>query len=168
VCVRCAHCVKLTCSFLEDEDLSEASIQIGPFFRKCLPHLVGYTSYLKNYEVIFHELQVRKAKSSEFAEFLIKQMEASQINQPLESLLIMPVQRLPRYEMLIRVGSPVWVCMCCIVFGLLFGLFVCLFVCSVCLCVCVCVCVCVCCVCVCCLHIRMNVCPLVCVCIVCV
>eukprot|EP00013_Stygamoeba_regulata_P002990 CAMPEP_0177634224 /NCGR_PEP_ID=MMETSP0447-20121125/3254_1 /TAXON_ID=0 /ORGANISM="Stygamoeba regulata, Strain BSH-02190019" /LENGTH=946 /DNA_ID=CAMNT_0019135931 /DNA_START=9 /DNA_END=2845 /DNA_ORIENTATION=+ len=89
-------------TFLEDEDLSEATVQIGPFLRKCLPHLIGYANYLKNYEVIFQELQSRKSRYPEFAQFLTSQMEASGVNQPLESLLIMPVQRLPRYEMLIR------------------------------------------------------------------
>ena len=58
------------------------------------------TAYVNNYE---HSLQLfnKYNKNPEFVE-LIKQLTTPDRKQDLVSLLIMPVQRIPRYELLLK------------------------------------------------------------------
>lgn len=59
-----------------------------------------YTRYINNYDQSLKTLQWATSHSPEFAKFLADQQEAKSLS--LSAFLIMPVQRLPKYELLLR------------------------------------------------------------------
>lgn len=62
-----------------------------------------YTSYIQNYNTSVSTIHSEKLKNSKFSNFLIlkyKELSEMGIYHDIHSLLIMPIQRLPRYELL--------------------------------------------------------------------
>ncbi|KAJ3433515.1 faciogenital dysplasia protein [Anaeramoeba flamelloides] len=68
---------------------------------KLIPYMGVYVPYINNYEQKFELIQRHKSKCENFKKFL-KQVPQQTNNLSLESLLIMPVQRLPRYVLLMK------------------------------------------------------------------
>jgi hypothetical protein len=73
---------------------------IGEIFHKFAPFLKTYTSYTNNFNSIDESLRVIRQKNRELDEFLKSQSRIA--GQTLESYLIMPVQRIPRYNLLLK------------------------------------------------------------------
>lgn len=64
-----------------------------------------YSQYINNYENALKLVREVKAKDNKFETFLKHRtslLEGNQTSLPLDSFLILPVQRLPRYELLLR------------------------------------------------------------------
>jgi len=78
------------------------SSKIGDLFVEMIDKLVCYAQYVNNYDLAVKMLSDIEAKSPAFHEFLQQlTAEASKTKiQNLFSLLVLPVQRLPRYEMM--------------------------------------------------------------------
>eukprot|EP01105_Mastigella_eilhardi_P008942 TRINITY_DN2141_c1_g1_i1.p1 TRINITY_DN2141_c1_g1~~TRINITY_DN2141_c1_g1_i1.p1 ORF type:complete len:793 (-),score=219.14 TRINITY_DN2141_c1_g1_i1:1152-3464(-) len=74
---------------------------IGDVWRKIGPYLKLYTTYCANHNAAIEALQKKKATKPAFAAFL-KKAEAAYPEQTLNSLLILPVQRIPRYQLLFQ------------------------------------------------------------------
>eukprot|EP00727_Mastigamoeba_balamuthi_P013980 m51a1_g9204 putative domain containing protein (531) ;mRNA; f:850-3162 len=87
------------------ESLQEArdAKAIADLFSNQLAHyLKTYSSYINNYETSLQKVQTLKA-NSDFAKFLKKaEADSRCTGLNLESLLIMPVQRIPRYVLLLK------------------------------------------------------------------
>ena len=74
--------------------------RFGDLFARMAPILRLYSGYVRNYDVSQRVLTDKRETSSVFCEFLAER-EARTQGLHLESYLIMPVQRLPRYQMLL-------------------------------------------------------------------
>jgi hypothetical protein len=75
--------------------------RIGRVFLSMSPTLkYTYTRYINNYDQSLKTLQWANEHSPEFAKFLEDQQEVKALS--LSAFLIMPVQRLPKYELLLR------------------------------------------------------------------
>jgi hypothetical protein len=61
-----------------------------------------YTEYLVNYEPAMQRRGYLLTRNRRFAEFVAKVEKEPNVNQSLESLLILPVQRIPRYRLLLE------------------------------------------------------------------
>ena len=73
---------------------------IGKIMLNFIPYLRMYQTYLNNYDSINDLIhQLRKTKSSPFMRYVIKQEKK---DHALESYLILPIQRIPRYELLFK------------------------------------------------------------------
>ena len=71
---------------------------------KMLPMMKLYVDYVNNYDdamVVFQEL----SKLDKFTTWLEEQKQKSGMKLDLVALLITPVQRVPRYELLLRVST---------------------------------------------------------------
>jgi len=73
---------------------------IGEIFLKFAPFLKTYTAYTNQFYNISEALRVLRLKNKELNEFLNNQSKDA--GQTLESFLIMPVQRIPRYNLLLK------------------------------------------------------------------
>ena len=62
-----------------------------------------YTSYVNNYSTANNLVAQLRQTSVAFDQFVTNRMTDASLNLPLEALLITPIQRLPRYELLMRV-----------------------------------------------------------------
>jgi protein subunit release factor A len=63
-----------------------------------------YSTYVNNYPAAIQTLQERRQECPQFAQFLHKIEQKPECGyQDLQSLLIQPIQRIPRYEMLLLV-----------------------------------------------------------------
>jgi len=82
-------------------DLSSGEKPFDAALSTFVPFLKIYTAYINNYDlatrVLYETLQVKK-----FASFLVECQNNVGTKLDLSSYLIMPVQRLPRYELLLR------------------------------------------------------------------
>eukprot|EP01027_Heterolobosea_sp_BB2_P015925 GEZU01022734.1.p1 GENE.GEZU01022734.1~~GEZU01022734.1.p1 ORF type:complete len:266 (+),score=46.80 GEZU01022734.1:3-800(+) len=77
--------------------------RIGAGFKATAPYLKAYTTYINNYNIANDTLLACEKKYTAFARFLAKRNalpECKGLN--LQSFLIMPVQRIPRYVMLFQ------------------------------------------------------------------
>lgn len=74
--------------------------QLGDIFLKIVDFLKVYVGYIENFDTSIRTRQ-ELAKSKKFTK-LLESCVASKEVQPIASYLIMPVQRLPRYIMLLR------------------------------------------------------------------
>ncbi len=87
---------------LKERLLRWPSVQrFGDLFLRMGPILRLYSSYIRNFDVAQRTLQDRREHNSAFVEF-VEECEKRAGGQHLESFLIMPVQRLPRYQMLLN------------------------------------------------------------------
>eukprot|EP01125_Pyxidicula_operculata_P004908 TRINITY_DN1817_c0_g1_i2.p1 TRINITY_DN1817_c0_g1~~TRINITY_DN1817_c0_g1_i2.p1 ORF type:complete len:764 (+),score=191.86 TRINITY_DN1817_c0_g1_i2:34-2325(+) len=76
--------------------------KIGEIFVKMSPALKLYTQYVNNYENAIQTLNTLR-KSTKFQSFLKKQSNLPETNKlQIDSFQIMPIQRIPRYELLLR------------------------------------------------------------------
>ncbi|KAJ5079841.1 faciogenital dysplasia protein [Anaeramoeba ignava] len=76
--------------------------KIGDIFLELTPFFKIYTNYINNYNQSMGMLNELRSKNGKFSKFLedVKNLPESQ-NFPLESLLITPIQRIPRYSLLL-------------------------------------------------------------------
>ncbi|KAK2962122.1 putative Titin like protein [Blattamonas nauphoetae] len=76
---------------------------IGPVITQMAGYLNCYKPYIKNYARASSTLEQVKKKNKAFRKFLQKcSNDRLSMNFPIESFLILPVQRLPRYKMLLE------------------------------------------------------------------
>jgi hypothetical protein len=78
------------------------AVQVGDVFLKVADSLKLYSVYVKAFADADELLKRKLAASKEFAAFLTQCQRDSGLALDLVSLLITPVQRLPRYELLLR------------------------------------------------------------------
>ncbi|GAM20355.1 hypothetical protein SAMD00019534_035290, partial [Acytostelium subglobosum LB1] len=76
--------------------------KMGDIFLKLAPYLKMYTEYCSNYDKAIAKLKEKTTESKDFAIYLKKISVDSAFGLDLTSLLIMPVQRIPRYKMLLE------------------------------------------------------------------
>jgi len=74
---------------------------IGQAMFQFIPFMKMYQNYINNFENSTKILEERKEKQSGFRDFLKEQQEKSN-GQGLSSFLILPIQRVPRYELCLR------------------------------------------------------------------
>lgn len=80
---------------MEQTTIGQAFLYLGPFLKL-------YSMYANNHSQALTTLQEWLQKSSEFADFIQKQESLSDVNGlKLNALLITPVQRVPRYKLLL-------------------------------------------------------------------
>ena len=85
---------------LKDRLAQWPSVQrFGDLFLRMGPILRLYSGYIRNFDVAQRVL-VEKRQNALFVEFLDECEKKA--GQPLDSFLIMPIQRLPRYQMLMN------------------------------------------------------------------
>ncbi|KAK2724110.1 hypothetical protein QYM36_002450, partial [Artemia franciscana] len=76
------------------EGISKAFISTGPFLKL-------YSAYAQDYERIIARLEALKKTRKDFLCFLLRQESRPEVGCKLESLLITPIQRIPRYKLLL-------------------------------------------------------------------
>ncbi|EFA85781.1 pleckstrin domain-containing protein [Heterostelium album PN500] len=76
--------------------------KMGDIFLKLAPYLKMYTEYCSNYDRAISKLKEKSTESKDFGLFLKKISVESAFGLDLTSLLIMPVQRIPRYKLLLQ------------------------------------------------------------------
>eukprot|EP00211_Chloroparvula_japonica_P004806 CAMPEP_0119122056 /NCGR_PEP_ID=MMETSP1310-20130426/2432_1 /TAXON_ID=464262 /ORGANISM="Genus nov. species nov., Strain RCC2339" /LENGTH=848 /DNA_ID=CAMNT_0007111661 /DNA_START=106 /DNA_END=2652 /DNA_ORIENTATION=+ len=79
---------------------NNATVKIGDIFARMAPVLIIYTEYANMYQAGLEYYNVEKKKNNRFAQVCEEQKAKSGMD--LEHLLIMPVQRVPRYNLLIE------------------------------------------------------------------
>jgi hypothetical protein len=78
-------------------------VRIGNVFKKFAPVLKAYTSYINQFDKSAKLLEDWEKKSKSFNQFLEKAYQLPETGQQrLASFLVMPVQRIPRYRMLLQ------------------------------------------------------------------
>lgn len=66
-----------------------------------------YSTYVNNYPTALQTLHQLQQENAQFGQFIRKCEEKPECSfQDLPSLLIQPIQRIPRYEMLLQARSP--------------------------------------------------------------
>lgn len=93
----------------------QGSAAFTPALSSFVPYLKIYTQYVNNFPQATELLTQKTARSRRFAEFIKERQEVpaslsrqdshpelGKTNETLSSLLVMPIQRLPRYELLIK------------------------------------------------------------------
>ncbi|EFC44529.1 rhoGEF domain-containing protein [Naegleria gruberi] len=76
---------------------------LGDIFHLMSDYLKSYSSYCNKYELIFKMIEEKKQKKSKFRKFLERtEFTPDAFNDSIISFMIKPVQRIPRYEMLLR------------------------------------------------------------------
>lgn len=85
-----------------DENVKPEDRTLGKIFLKMTPFLKSYKNYTSKYENNFKIISERRKGSKNFKKFLEKtEFQPHTKFQSLDSLLILPVQRIPRYNMLL-------------------------------------------------------------------
>lgn len=74
---------------------------VAQIFLKFCDFMKMYTSYINNYEKSLHALTLL-GENKKWSKFLQETRSKSKDGMDLMSLLIMPIQRLPRYELLLK------------------------------------------------------------------
>jgi len=82
-------------------DADREAAVIGPVFLRFIPMLSPYSSYAQHYPKALTTL-VRLSRDAKFATFLDTQPKLHGLGSSLQSLLIMPIQRIPRYRLLLQ------------------------------------------------------------------
>jgi hypothetical protein len=82
-----------------------SSPNVGFVFKKMAPFLKVYTQYITNFDTAAAEIERQEKKNKKFSEFLEKTYSSPECpnGQRILSFLILPVQRIPRYQLLLRV-----------------------------------------------------------------
>jgi len=76
---------------------------LGTIFLRMTPYLKSYTAFCNKYETIFKLIEDRKLTRKVFRKFLESKEYQPEVNfQALIGFLIRPVQRIPRYNLLLR------------------------------------------------------------------
>ncbi|EFA80491.1 pleckstrin domain-containing protein [Heterostelium album PN500] len=84
-----------------EKRLSKFPILVGDVFLKFAPIFKIYVEYVNNFDQVSPKLKVMM-ETPQGASFFTEQKKKSRSNMDIQSLLIMPVQRIPRYELLLR------------------------------------------------------------------
>eukprot|EP01083_Nonionella_stella_P126121 381599_1 len=89
---------------IEGGKFNNDTTKIGSIIYAFCPHFKMYQNYLNNYSKAAERLaQLRKKSTSSFSIYCDRQREQKCFNHlPLESLIILPIQRMPRYKMLLE------------------------------------------------------------------
>ncbi|GJQ70958.1 RhoGEF4 [Trypoxylus dichotomus] len=82
--------------------MNENSSNIATAFKEVAPFLKMYSTYAYEYKMISGFLQVLEEKNEEFSRFLKCQETRPEVKTKLSSLLITPIQRIPRYCLLLK------------------------------------------------------------------
>lgn len=73
-----------------------------------------YRVYMAEFKIAMKTLATYESESPQFKEILTLLQQGPLCERlSLASYLLTPVQRLPRYELLLKVSSPICVMMCC-------------------------------------------------------
>ena len=88
----------------KDASAKKGSNTIGEAFKKVTPFLKIYTSYITNYSQATKTLKECRTANPELDKFLKKSKETIKECRGLDlsSFLILPIQRIPRYELLLK------------------------------------------------------------------
>lgn len=82
------------------QNWNDSTTRLGDIFLQYSDFLKSYTQYIKSYQTFKTALTAEKNKCPEFAK-LLKKSESKLNNQNINTFLIMPIQRLPRYQLLL-------------------------------------------------------------------
>ena len=87
-------------------DWDDSRSQVGPLFVRFSPFFKLYNSYCANYNSFMHQINRRLNKPDSELSLLVARLKATLLAEhgerlDLPSLLIMPVQRIPRYRLLL-------------------------------------------------------------------
>ncbi|KAJ3437696.1 kelch repeat domain [Anaeramoeba flamelloides] len=74
----------------------------GDIFEEFVPYLILYTGFVNNFDISRGAVESEKKKNVRFSQFLESNVRYTNCKLDLHSLLITPVQRIPRYIMLIE------------------------------------------------------------------
>nr|CAH0106554.1 unnamed protein product [Daphnia galeata] len=74
---------------------------VGSAFCKIAPYLKLYSTYAHDYEIAITSLQGLRKSNKAFEAFVSQQERLPHISRKLEALLIVPIQRVPRYRLLL-------------------------------------------------------------------
>ncbi len=85
-----------------EEVSKQKTLPIGSVFLKVCPWLKHYTIYVYNYDESVKNIQSLKKKIPALAKYFRDAEKKSTMNYDLSSYLILPVQRLGRYELLLK------------------------------------------------------------------
>jgi hypothetical protein len=85
-----------------EEVLSQKGNPIGAVFLKICPWFKHYTVYIYHFDESARKIQDLRKKNSKLGKFFRDAEKKSTINYDLSSYMILPVQRLGRYEMLLK------------------------------------------------------------------
>eukprot|EP01096_Ripella_sp_DP13-Kostka_P016229 TRINITY_DN7856_c0_g1_i6.p1 TRINITY_DN7856_c0_g1~~TRINITY_DN7856_c0_g1_i6.p1 ORF type:complete len:960 (+),score=357.84 TRINITY_DN7856_c0_g1_i6:128-2881(+) len=75
---------------------------LGDIFNRLGDFLKVYTQYVREYDSVLDVLIKARSDDKNYLDFINNLEEEGKVGQPFESCLIMPVQRIPRYEMLLK------------------------------------------------------------------
>ncbi|XP_033204300.1 putative protein tag-52 [Bombus vancouverensis nearcticus] len=84
------------------KELKQDPRNIAGAFHKLAPFFKLYSVYAYDYEQILSLLQIKQENDTEFKDFISKQETRPEVGRKLPSLLITPIQRVPRYKLLLR------------------------------------------------------------------
>lgn len=90
----------ISCELLKD--LIKNRECVGKAFEKMAPYFKMYSVYAYNYKNALELLSKIQIKNSEFAKFLESQETRPEVQSKLSALLIAPIQRVPRYRLLLK------------------------------------------------------------------
>jgi hypothetical protein len=93
-------------SFLNNMLNKTTADSVGKIFQQVIPFLKTYREYFNNYEKAQNDIRQQKKENKKFAEWLDKtERECKRKGElTMNQLLIMPIQRIPRYNLLLRVS----------------------------------------------------------------
>jgi hypothetical protein len=87
----------------DEEDIFLEEVQIGALLKKYMPFFKIYTVYSDTYDDKQAKLlELMGDGSTDFAKYLRAAIQDKEVSGDFQSLLIQPIQRLPRYKMLIE------------------------------------------------------------------
>ncbi|PBC28696.1 Rac guanine nucleotide exchange factor JJ [Apis cerana cerana] len=84
------------------QELKEDPQNVADAFHKLAPFFKLYSIYAYDYEQILLLLQNKQENDIEFKNFINKQETRPEVGRKLPSLLITPIQRVPRYKLLLK------------------------------------------------------------------
>ncbi|KAL0485888.1 guanine nucleotide exchange factor [Acrasis kona] len=80
-----------------------SQVSIGSILKNTAPSFINYTVYCSNYDKALDTIERTKSRSSKFKNFMKEaQKDPRSSSHPLNSLMITPAQRLPRYKLLLE------------------------------------------------------------------
>ncbi|XP_076381665.1 rac guanine nucleotide exchange factor JJ [Megalopta genalis] len=84
------------------KELKQDPQNIAGAFHKLAPFFKLYSVYAYDFEQILSLLQTKQENDSAFKDFISKQESRPEVGRKLPSLLITPIQRVPRYKLLLQ------------------------------------------------------------------
>lgn len=84
------------------QELRKNPENVGAAFDKIAPYLKLYSVYAYDYKQALQILQNMVKNDKELNEFIVRQEKRPEVATSLHSLLIVPIQRIPRYKLLLQ------------------------------------------------------------------